>query len=49
MLDWITNTIISLGYWRIAMLMLLENIFLTLPSKVIMPLAGSTISESKRF
>jgi membrane protein DedA with SNARE-associated domain len=47
MLDWITNTITSLGYIGIALLMLLENIFPPLPSEVIMPLAGFTVQQGK--
>lgn len=47
MLDWITNTIASLNYWGIALLMLLENIFPPIPSEVIMPLAGFTVTQGK--
>jgi membrane protein DedA with SNARE-associated domain len=47
MLDWITNTISSLGYLGIALLMLLENIFPPIPSEVIMPLAGFTVQQGK--
>ncbi|AFZ24994.1 putative membrane-associated protein [Cylindrospermum stagnale PCC 7417] len=42
MLEWITNTINSLGYWGIALLMFLENLFPPIPSELIMPLAGFT-------
>ncbi|ARV58249.1 alkaline phosphatase [Nostocales cyanobacterium HT-58-2] len=42
MLEWITNTINSLGYWGIALLMFLENVFPPIPSELIMPLAGFT-------
>ncbi len=42
MLEWITNTITSLGYWGIAWLMFLENLFPPIPSELIMPLAGFT-------
>jgi membrane protein DedA with SNARE-associated domain len=42
MLEWIVNTINSLGYWGIALLMLLENLFPPIPSELIMPLAGFT-------
>jgi membrane protein DedA with SNARE-associated domain len=45
MLNWITNTIASLGYGGIALLMLLENIIPPIPSEVIMPLAGFTITQ----
>ncbi len=42
MLEWITNTINSLGYVGIALLMFLENLFPPIPSELIMPLAGFT-------
>src|SRR5690348_13564926 len=42
MLEWITSTINSLGYWGIALLMFLENLFPPIPSELIMPLAGFT-------
>ncbi|MHC5729785.1 MAG: DedA family protein, partial [Nostoc sp.] len=32
MLEWITNTINYFGYWGIALLMLLENLFPPIPS-----------------
>ncbi|MFL0606293.1 DedA family protein [Cylindrospermopsis raciborskii] len=44
MLEWITNTINSLGYIGVAMLMFLENLFPPIPSELIMPLAGFTAS-----
>ncbi|WP_017653649.1 DedA family protein [Fortiea contorta] len=44
MLEWITNTINSLGYLGIALLMFLENLFPPIPSELIMPLAGFTAS-----
>ncbi len=47
MLDWITSTINSLGYPGIALLMFLENIFPPVPSEVIMPLAGFTVTQGK--
>jgi len=47
MLDWITNTIAALNYWGIALLMLLENILPPIPSEVIMPLAGFTVTQGK--
>ncbi|BAY13548.1 DedA family protein [Calothrix sp. NIES-2098] len=42
MLEWIVHTINSLGYWGIALLMFLENLFPPIPSELIMPLAGFT-------
>lgn len=47
MLEWITNIISSLGYFGIALLMLLENVFPPLPSEIIMPLAGFTVQQGK--
>lgn len=42
MLESIINTINSLGYWGIALLMFVENLFPPIPSELIMPLAGFT-------
>lgn len=47
MTEWITNTMNSLGYVGIALLMFLENLFPPIPSELIMPLAGFTISQGK--
>ncbi|MBR8829405.1 MAG: DedA family protein [Gomphosphaeria aponina SAG 52.96 = DSM 107014] len=47
MAEWIANTITSLGYVGIGLLMFLENLFPPLPSELIMPLAGFTISQGK--
>ncbi|HEY9668531.1 MAG TPA: DedA family protein [Coleofasciculaceae cyanobacterium] len=47
MLEWITSTINSLGYWGIALLMFLENLFPPMPSEIIMPLAGFTVTQKK--
>jgi membrane protein DedA with SNARE-associated domain len=47
MVDWITNTIQSLGYIGIGLLMFLENLFPPIPSELIMPLAGFTIAQGK--
>ncbi len=40
MLHWISNLVGALNYWGVAILMAIENIFLPLPSELIMPLAG---------
>jgi membrane protein DedA with SNARE-associated domain len=40
MLHWISHLIGALNYWGVAILMAIENIFLPLPSELIMPLAG---------
>jgi membrane protein DedA with SNARE-associated domain len=45
MTEWITNTMESLGYMGIALLMFLENLFPPIPSELIMPLAGFTVSK----
>ncbi|MGD1921354.1 MAG: DedA family protein [Pleurocapsa sp.] len=47
MLESIINTINSLGYVGIALLMALENIIPPIPSELIMPLAGFTITQGK--
>lgn len=47
MLDWITGMIEDAGYWGIALLMLLENVFPPIPSELIMPLAGFAASNGK--
>jgi membrane protein DedA with SNARE-associated domain len=45
MSDWIVNTMNSLGYVGIALLMFLENLFPPIPSELIMPLAGFTVAR----
>lgn len=45
MTEWITNTMSSLGYLGIGLLMFLENLFPPIPSELIMPLAGFTIAK----
>ena len=47
MTEWITNTMLSLGYLGIGLLMFLENLFPPIPSELIMPLAGFTIAQGK--
>jgi membrane protein DedA with SNARE-associated domain len=47
MTEWITNTMTSLGYLGIGLLMFLENLFPPIPSELIMPLAGFTIAQGK--
>ncbi len=47
MFESIINTINSLGYIGIALLMALENIFPPIPSELIMPLAGFTVTQGK--
>lgn len=47
MTEWITQTMASLGYLGIGLLMFLENLFPPIPSELIMPLAGFTIAQGK--
>ena len=47
MSEWIVNTMDSLGYGGIALLMFLENLFPPIPSELIMPLAGFTVAQGK--
>jgi membrane protein DedA with SNARE-associated domain len=47
MLESIVNTINSFGYIGIALLMALENIIPPIPSELIMPLAGFTVTQGK--
>lgn len=47
MLDWVTNIISSFGYLGIGFLMFLENVFPPIPSELIMPLAGFTVTQGK--
>jgi membrane protein DedA with SNARE-associated domain len=44
---WITGTMSSMGYLGIGLLMFLENLFPPIPSELIMPLAGFTVSQGK--
>lgn len=47
MVEWITNTMNSLGYVGIGLLMFLENLFPPIPSELIMPLAGFTVAQGE--
>jgi membrane protein DedA with SNARE-associated domain len=47
MKEWILSTMTSLGYWGIGLLMFAENLFPPIPSELIMPLAGFTVSQGK--
>jgi membrane protein DedA with SNARE-associated domain len=47
MFESVINTINSLGYIGIAILMALENILPPIPSEVIMPLAGFAVTQGK--
>jgi membrane protein DedA with SNARE-associated domain len=43
--DWVVQTMESLGYFGIGLLMFLENIFPPIPSELIMPFAGFTAAK----
>jgi membrane protein DedA with SNARE-associated domain len=47
MVETIVNTVNSLGYLGIALLMALENLIPPIPSELIMPLAGFTVEKKK--
>lgn len=47
MAEWIANTMNSVGYVGIALLMFLENLFPPIPSELIMPLAGFAVAQGK--
>lgn len=40
MIEWIAHWVAAGGYWGVGLLMAIENVFLPLPSELIMPLAG---------
>jgi len=46
-IQWITTNMASMGYWGIGFLMFMENLFPPIPSELIMPLAGFTVSQGK--
>lgn len=47
MKEWVLETMGSLGYVGIGLLMFLENLFPPIPSELIMPLAGFTAAQGK--
>jgi membrane protein DedA with SNARE-associated domain len=47
MKEWVLDTMSSLGYVGIGLLMFLENLFPPIPSELIMPLAGFTAAQGK--
>jgi membrane protein DedA with SNARE-associated domain len=47
MLTWIAHLVGALNYWGVAILMAIENVFLPLPSELIMPLAGFLTANGK--
>lgn len=47
MADWISEIADALGYWGIALLMFLENIFPPIPSEVVMPSSGFAAEQGR--
>jgi membrane protein DedA with SNARE-associated domain len=47
MTEWILGIMETLGYWGIAFLMFLDNVFPPIPSEVIMPSAGYAASQGQ--
>ena len=47
LVDWVTSVVESLGYWGVAALVALENLFPPIPSEVILPLAGFVSVEGE--
>lgn len=45
MFDWITGVVRSLGYFGVALLTFLENLFPPIPSEVVIPLAGFVAAQ----
>lgn len=45
--DWIISVMEQLGYFGIALLMFLDNVFPPIPSEIIMPSAGYTASQGQ--
>jgi membrane protein DedA with SNARE-associated domain len=44
---WVTDVIESLGYWGLAFLVALENVFPPIPSEIILPLAGFLTGQGR--
>ncbi|OYW84160.1 MAG: alkaline phosphatase, partial [Sphingobium sp. 32-64-5] len=47
MTDWVVNLIDAGGYWGIALLMALENIFPPIPSELIMGIGGIRVGQGR--
>ena len=45
--EWVISVMEQLGYWGIALLMFLDNIFPPIPSEIIMPSAGYSASQGQ--
>jgi membrane protein DedA with SNARE-associated domain len=44
---WVEQVILTLGYFGIALVMFIENIFPPIPSEVVMPFAGSLVAKGE--
>lgn len=44
---WVTETVYTLGYWGVAVLVTLENVFPPIPSELILPLAGFLAGQGR--
>lgn len=44
---WVEQAILTMGYFGIALVMFIENIFPPIPSEVIMPFAGSLVAKGE--
>jgi membrane protein DedA with SNARE-associated domain len=47
LVDWVISVVESLGYWGVAALVALENLFPPIPSEVVLPLAGFVAVEGE--
>ncbi len=47
MFEWITDTMAAGGYWGLAFLMLIENVFPPIPSEIVMSLAGFLAAQGR--
>ena len=47
LVEWVTSVVESLGYWGVAALVALENLFPPIPSEVVLPLAGFVAVEGE--
>ena len=47
MTDWIISIMEQLGYFGIALLMFLDNVFPPVPSEIIMPTAGYATTQGQ--
>ena len=45
--DWVTDVVHSLGYFGVAFLVAVENVFPPIPSEIVLPLAGFTAADGR--